>query len=211
MSTKDAMPNEIGVIGQIYEDRKSKKRGVLESRNEKYKTLMMRDEKGGSFTIVYSTFRSNWRKYTGAEVIKTSAQVEEEKETVQVANKVLKKAKSVSEKKVKFTPDDKNNLVSAIVDVIEARAKKDNLELAIKVTTKKGIMLRVNGKKLAEVWPTKPDYCAVCTNLELKANKDIKYTCKEDWLMRNVYEADSFEKLSDGLFEALKHTTKEEK
>lgn len=53
---------EVGIIGQLYEDRKTGKRGVLESRNDKYKTLMLADENGYAFTISNSTFRSNWRK-----------------------------------------------------------------------------------------------------------------------------------------------------
>lgn len=54
--------SEVGIIGQLYEDRKTGKRGVLESRNDKYKTLMLADENGDAFTISNSTFRSNWRK-----------------------------------------------------------------------------------------------------------------------------------------------------
>lgn len=52
----------LGVIGQKYEDRKTGKSGVLESRDEKYKTLMLRGDDGVSFNICNSTFRSNWRK-----------------------------------------------------------------------------------------------------------------------------------------------------
>lgn len=52
----------LGVIGQKYEDRKTGKSGVLESRDEKYKTLMLRGDDGVSFSICNSTFRSNWRK-----------------------------------------------------------------------------------------------------------------------------------------------------
>ena len=49
---------EVGIIGQKYEDRNSGKTGVLESRDEKRKTLMMigEDEKG--FVVSYSSFRS---------------------------------------------------------------------------------------------------------------------------------------------------------
>ena len=39
MSEKSVV-NVPGIIGQMYEDRKSKKVGVLESRDEKFKTLM---------------------------------------------------------------------------------------------------------------------------------------------------------------------------
>ena len=72
------MANEVGTIGQMYEDRKSGKLGVLESREEKYKTLMLRGEDGKTFSIQYSTFRSNWRKYQGDKLIQTSSQTEAE-------------------------------------------------------------------------------------------------------------------------------------
>jgi hypothetical protein len=52
----------LGIIGQRYEDRKTGKSGVLESRDEKYKTLMMKGDDGVSFSVCNSTFRSNWRK-----------------------------------------------------------------------------------------------------------------------------------------------------
>lgn len=52
----------VGIIGQKYEDRKTGKCGVLESRDDKYKTLMFRGEDGLTFNISNSSFRSNWRK-----------------------------------------------------------------------------------------------------------------------------------------------------
>lgn len=52
----------VGIIGQTYEDRKTGKCGVLESRDDKYKTLMFRAEDGTTFSISNSSFRSNWRK-----------------------------------------------------------------------------------------------------------------------------------------------------
>ena len=54
--------SEVGIIGQLYEDRRTGKRGVLESRDTKYKTLMLLDDDGVAFTISNSTFRSGWRK-----------------------------------------------------------------------------------------------------------------------------------------------------
>lgn len=52
----------VGIIGQKYEDRKTGKCGVLESRDDKYKTLMFRADDGSTFNISNSSFRSNWRK-----------------------------------------------------------------------------------------------------------------------------------------------------
>lgn len=71
----------VGIIGQKYEDRKTGKCGVLESRDEKYKTLMFRGDDGLTFSISNSSFRSNWRKVkeevVEAEPIETES-VEEE-------------------------------------------------------------------------------------------------------------------------------------
>lgn len=52
----------VGIIGQKYEDRKTGKCGVLESRDDKYKTLLFRADDGSTFSISNSSFRSNWRK-----------------------------------------------------------------------------------------------------------------------------------------------------
>lgn len=116
---------EVGIIGQMYEERKSKKVGVLESREEKYKTLMMRDREGKSFNINYSTFKSNWRKYQGDEVIQTSSQIEEEKqdEAIESEKKAqrAKSAKKVIEEaseKPRASVEDKRNAVKALCSII---------------------------------------------------------------------------------------------
>lgn len=53
---------EVGIIGQKYEDRNTGKTGILDSRDDKCKTLMMVDDGGKGFSISYSSFRSRWRK-----------------------------------------------------------------------------------------------------------------------------------------------------
>lgn len=76
----------VGIIGQRYEDRKTGKCGVLESRDEKYKTLMFRGDDGSTFNISNSSFRSNWRKVkeevVEAEPIETESVEEEVVDTV---------------------------------------------------------------------------------------------------------------------------------
>ena len=61
------MSDTIGVIGQKYEDRKSKKVGYLLSRDESNKKLNFLDEKTEPFTVSYAAFKSNWRKVVEAE------------------------------------------------------------------------------------------------------------------------------------------------
>lgn len=54
--------SEIGIIGQLYEDRRTKKQGKLLERDAKFKTLLMESSDGKSFNITYGGFKSNWRK-----------------------------------------------------------------------------------------------------------------------------------------------------
>ena len=51
----------VGQTGQRYYNRKTNKTAVLESCDDKYKTVMMVDDDGKSFSISYSTFRNTWR------------------------------------------------------------------------------------------------------------------------------------------------------
>ena len=73
------MSNTIGVIGQKYEDRKSKKTGVLLERDEANKKLTLIDESvdgAQPFQISYAAFKSNWRKVVQAEPVSGPETVE---------------------------------------------------------------------------------------------------------------------------------------
>ena len=61
------MSNTIGIIGQKYEDRKSKKAGVLVERDEANKKLSFLGENEESFQVSFAAFKSNWRKVVQAE------------------------------------------------------------------------------------------------------------------------------------------------
>lgn len=78
------MSNTIGIIGQKYEDRKSKKTGVLLERDEANKKLTFIDESvegAQPFQVSYAAFKSNWRKVVQAEPA-NEPEVEAEPETV---------------------------------------------------------------------------------------------------------------------------------
>jgi hypothetical protein len=78
------MSNTIGIIGQQYEDRKSKKTGVLLERDEANKKLTLVDDSvdgAQPFQISYAAFKSNWRKVVQAEPV-NEPEVEVEPETV---------------------------------------------------------------------------------------------------------------------------------
>lgn len=67
------MSEVIGIIGQGYENRKTKKAGILVSRDEVKKTLhLINRETDERFDVSEASFRSNWRKirndtFVGAE------------------------------------------------------------------------------------------------------------------------------------------------
>lgn len=63
------MSDTIGIIGQKYEDRKSKKTGVLIDRDVENKKLILGNEGEDNFTISYAAFKSNWRKVVQAEPV----------------------------------------------------------------------------------------------------------------------------------------------
>ena len=54
--------NEIGVIGQVYEDRRTGKSGKLILRDAKCKTLTFESDDGKPFAVTFNSFRSNMRK-----------------------------------------------------------------------------------------------------------------------------------------------------
>lgn len=151
---------EIGVIGMTYENRKSKKRGVLESRDDKYMTLMMRDEDGKQFNITYGTFSSSWRQYKGDDVIETSTQVElnrEEDETV--AETPAKKdadEKKVEEavKKASKDPHANMKMHQHIKHVVEEILEKRGITSIRAVAGSKGsISMCVGNRHFVELWP----------------------------------------------------------
>lgn len=72
----------VGIIGQKYEDRKTGKSGVLESRDDKYKTMMFRADDGTTFNVSNSSFRSNWRKVKSEDEAAADEQAENNDEAV---------------------------------------------------------------------------------------------------------------------------------
>lgn len=89
--------SEIGVIGQMYEDRRTKKRGKLVERDDKYKTLLMESEDGKSFNVSYGGFKSNWRSCD--EPVET---MEEALQEVEVPEGVEKPKKEKKAKRVEL-------------------------------------------------------------------------------------------------------------
>lgn len=66
------MSDTIGIIGQRYEDRKSKKVGVLLDRDTEGKKLSFLGEDGEPFHVSYAAFKSNWRKVISEEPVENA-------------------------------------------------------------------------------------------------------------------------------------------
>lgn len=135
--------DEVGIIGQVYEDRRNGKSGRLVSRDTKYKTLAFEPVEGKPFlqaTCTYSTFRSNLRKVNTDGPVETKeeayAEVEltEQELTADEAEKIEKKAerkakrarkaaeaaekeaKAISQRKL----DGYNSLLLAVMKYVES-------------------------------------------------------------------------------------------
>jgi hypothetical protein len=94
------MSDTIGIIGQKYEDRKSKKTGVLTERDEANKKLSFLNENGESFQISYAAFKSNWRKVVVTEPV-NEPNVEVEPETVEAEPEVKTPKFNSEDEKIK--------------------------------------------------------------------------------------------------------------
>lgn len=153
MATKTKNTNEeVGIIGQMYEDRKTGRVGVLEERNAKFKSLMFRDTEGETFNIVYSTFRSNWRKYQGDKVIKTSTQVEEEKvETKKKAKSAEKVVKSETNE-IKLSTEERVKRLRALSDLVSSAIIDRCLELKVDRSAKGALNIRYKKTSVIQIW-----------------------------------------------------------
>lgn len=188
-----ANANEVGTIGQMYEHRKTHKAGVLESRDEKFKTLMFRDAEGKSFNVTYSTFHSAWRKYAGDASIQTSTQKEEEKS--QKKEKAVKAEKTVKEKAKKpvLSQKEKVQMVMAIKDIVENVLEEKKVEgQVVKVTYRGAITIKCRRRNAIEIWVKyDADTVDVYVTDKLALDKDLSYIIatktKDTWVLKTRY------------------------
>ena len=145
---------EVGTIGQMYEHRKNGKVGVLESRDDKFKTLMFRDKEGKSFNVTYATFHSAWRKYAGDEVIETSTQKEEKKSQKKEQIDEVKKVIDTPSEAKKLSRSEMLAAVIATKEMLEDKIVEleGKFNLKVRQTYKGGIKLYVKRKIVAEFW-----------------------------------------------------------
>ena len=114
------MSNTIGIIGQKYEDRKSKKVGTLLERDEANKKLTLVDESvdgAQPFQISYAAFKSNWRKVVQAEPV-NEPEVETKPEQVEAKPEVSAPAFNSEDEKIKDFVKTLTEARVASVDII---------------------------------------------------------------------------------------------
>ena len=150
---KETKPvNTTNKVGQMYEERKSGRIGVIEEVNEKYKTYMMRDKEGKSFNITFATLKSNWRKYQGEEVIQTSTQVEEQKveeeQKIEQAEEAIEEVVKETKKRASKRPtDERVKIVRALRTLLENGVKDAKYALEVKPLASGGTIVKLKGRK----------------------------------------------------------------
>ena len=216
MATKTKNETQVvGIIGQMYEDRKSKRVGVLESREEKYKTLMLRDKEGKSFNITYSTFRSNWRKYNGEEIIQTSTQVSEERAEEKRTEKRNKETVERKSEVVKMSTDDKVKAYKSLEGFVASKIKPVCDKLVVSRTSKGCVCANYKRTKAFEVW-TKFNidaydifFSGAMTNSHIEDVKNmegVEYTLHDSWSLKHGFRVpkDKLESVLDILIPIAK-------
>lgn len=99
------MSDKLGSLGQKYEERKTKKVGVLADRDSERKKLIMLDDKMEKFEISYASFKSNWRKVVDDSVEQAAETTVSEEETTNSTDVV----ESVSEMTVETLANEISN------------------------------------------------------------------------------------------------------
>lgn len=170
--------SEIGIIGQIYEDRRTKKTGKLIERDEKYKTLLFESPDGKTFNTSYGTFKSNYRKYESAgeqttEVEKIEEVAETEHKVVEVTEESVKKPR-----KKRAEAELSELYVSTTMCLLAYAESFKNPAVQIKSIPKKNInYIKAGRRRIVDVTSRlRDDTYIVCMSEEMYTKiKDFKY------------------------------------
>lgn len=114
------MSDTIGIMGQKYEDRKSKKVGTLFDRDVENKKLSFLDEEANPFQVSFAAFKSNWRKVISVEPEEET--VENETPANEVTEETVADAEPKAEPEVEPTFNDEDSKIKDFVKTLtEAR------------------------------------------------------------------------------------------
>lgn len=219
MSVTNAMHKEIGTIGQRYENRKNKKTGILEERDEKHKQLIFKADDGSSFIVMYSTFRSDWRKVNAGESeIKITPKVSKS----DVKSENVKKTKNNPEKKTVSKLDralsDKEHkeLRMKVMDEITESLESLGVNANVRITGKtKGISVRIGKSNKMEVYvvnSTKVKYVIFFRQeVQLPKTYGAEYTFHETFNLKHKYVMDDLHLKEFIKILKAENTNKEEK
>lgn len=197
--------SEVGIIGQMYEDRRTKKRGKVVQRDEKFKTLLMESPDGKSFNISYGGFKSNWRIVDEPEETLEEVPIPENVEPVIEVPKAEKrkyKERDVSE-----------GLEKATLRLLDyAKDFNDNRVVAKVTPEKRRIALKVSSRRMFVIsYNVRSEDFQVCVNESFFLKiKDRPYVRKEkyneSWASLKYSFLIEYDKLEEFLVDAKDYT-----
>lgn len=133
--------SEVGIIGQMYEDQRTRKRGKLLERDEKYKTLLMESPEGKSFNITFGGFKSNWREVEPAEVV--------EPVTEPVKEEVIEEKPVKKERKKQAERDVNPELEDMALKVLDYSKTFNDVKVSTNVVPiKRRVTLKVDNRRI---------------------------------------------------------------
>lgn len=166
--------SEVGIIGQMYEDRRTKKTGKLVERDEKYKTLLFEAPEGKTFNISFSGFKSNWRKLVTDDI----------EESSEVANSIPDDTETdVVTDNVEVVKEHREYTVNKLLEettlkIIDYVQSFSNSRVSVKSVLKKNShTVKVDNRRMLEViTKVRNSTYMICMSEEMYLTvKDLKY------------------------------------
>lgn len=183
--------SEVGIIGQMYEDRRTKKVGKLVERDDKYKTLLFETADGKTFNVSFGGFKSNWRKCAEPEQTVEEAMVEVEIAPADAEPVcVVEAVETPVVPKKADTGNVNERFVNTTLQVVDFIKSFDNSKLAVKVLPlKRGIIIKFGSRRVFEIYYKARDInynvcmCDVMYNhiKNLPYVEDVKDHTDEGW------------------------------
>ena len=213
--------------GQMFENVRTGRIGVIESNDKIYKTLLMRDVDGNSFNVSYATFRRMWKEYEGDVKLETSAQKTRkekdfEKKFEKAKNNLKEEDPEVHTKTVKaqwLEPSECDRITADTRTVVEKYLKSNKLtdQIIIADIKKHCVVLKYKNKRILEIWPKLTRYTVGNTAMYMK--KDlwdevvfskkvgmVEATIHDTWNMTHTFSVKNelFEAALDCVLKAIK-------
>lgn len=189
---------EVGIIGQTYINRKTKKIGTIESRDEKYKTLLMRDNDGKTFNVVYSTFKSDWRKHDDGSV--DAKKPDEAKDTKSEVKKESSAKKKMENKQKKI------EVIMESFETVKTIIERSKMDLSAKKDSRGGIKIHYKRRTLFEIW-VKENSFTIYSPVKIKlsdSSAEYVHIDKDKWILKEKYIVKNLKSSVGEVLEAVK-------